>query len=243
MPVASSSSSKSSLFAGKHGLPSEHEPPAPSGTLTHTLDTLHLSALQPRPIPNSYWATESLLACEYPWAPTPTPGGAAPKLDAILRAGVRTFVDLTEPGELRPYAASALSARAEALGIDASSLEYHNFPIPDRCLPRSRRVVAQILSVLADAERRGRRAAVHCRGGIGRTGLVVGCWLVSRGTAKDGEEALAIIAKEWCTVEKHVRYPLSPETGPQFEFVRSWEGGHFGFGGAGTCGGRDVMAC
>jgi atypical dual specificity phosphatase len=213
----------------------EHEPPAPSGSLTHTLDALHLSALQPRPIPNSYWATPSLLACEYPWAPTP--GGDSPKLDAVLRAGVRTFVDLTEPGELRPYAASALSARAHALGIDATELEYHNFPIPDRCLPRSRRFVAQILRVLLDAERRGRRAAVHCRGGIGRTGLVVGCWLVSRGTAKDGEEALAIIAREWCTVEKCDRYPLSPETGPQFEFVLQWEANHFGFPS------HQVMAC
>jgi atypical dual specificity phosphatase len=203
---------------------------APSGSLTYTLDSLCLSALQPRPIPNSYWATEYLLACEYPWAPAP--GGNAPKLDAVLEAGVRTFVDLTEPGELRSYAATALSDRAIALGIDPSTIEYHNFPIPDRCLPRSRSFVAQILTVLADAERHGRRAAVHCRGGIGRTGLVVGCWLVSRGTAKDGEEALAIIAKEWCTVEKHVRYPLSPETGPQFEFVKQWEGGHFGFAGS-----------
>jgi atypical dual specificity phosphatase len=216
----------------------EHEPPAPSGSFTHTLDSLRLSALHPRPIPNSYWATPHLLACEYPWAPTP--GGAAPKLDAVLAAGVRTFVDLTEPGELRPYAACALAARAAALGIGAGELEYHNFPIPDRAVPPSRGFVARILRVLADAERRGRRAAVHCRGGIGRTGLVVGCWLVSRGTAKDGEEALAIIAREWCTVEKHVRYPLSPETGPQFEWVRQWEGGHFGFGSAGA--GRNVIA-
>ena len=51
----------------------------------HTL--IHGSTLR-RPIPNSYWATPFLVACEYPWAPS-TP---RPKLDALLAAGVRTYV-------------------------------------------------------------------------------------------------------------------------------------------------------
>ena len=37
--------------------------------------------------------------------------------------------------------------------------------------------------------------------------------------AKDGAEALAIIAREWKSVEKCKRYPHSPETGAQFDFV------------------------
>ena len=74
---------------------------------------------------------------------------------------------------------------------------------------------------MADNERRGRKTAVHCRGGIGRTGTVVGCWLVESGVAKDGPEALVIIAREWATVEKSRRYPMSPETGGQCEFVRN----------------------
>ena len=55
--------------------------------------------------------------------------------------------------------------------------------------------------------------------------MVIGCWLVQSGMAKDGDEALEIIAKEWRTVEKHTRYPHSPETGPQFEFVKSFHAG------------------
>jgi atypical dual specificity phosphatase len=231
-PSASSFSKPSSVTPERAML-------APSGSLTAALDALAIGGLQPQPIPNSYWATPYLLACEYPWAPTTD--GCAPKLDALLRAGVRTFVDLTEPGELRPYAASALAARARALGIDPATLEYHNFPIPDRSLPRSRGFVRAILAVLRADEARGRRAAVHCRGGIGRTGLVVGCWLVSRGTARDGEEALALIAAQWATVEKHERYPLSPETGPQFEFVRAWLAARGGEPAPGTC--THVLAC
>lgn len=70
-----------------------------------------------RPLPNSYWATPSLLACEYPWEPKAT----TPKLDALLKAGVRTFVDLTECGELSPYASPScpqLLLRASLLNID-----------------------------------------------------------------------------------------------------------------------------
>lgn len=67
--------------------------------------------------------------------------------------------------------------------------------------------LAAILDVLRDNERRGRISVVHCRGGIGRTGMVVGCWLVEGGVAQDGNEALSYIAREWRTVQKAIRYP------------------------------------
>ncbi|KAF8060743.1 protein-tyrosine phosphatase-like protein [Lyophyllum atratum] len=174
-----------------------------------------LTALRKRPIPNSYWATPLLLACEYPWTPK---NPHKPKLDALLRAGVRTFIDLTEPGELISYF-PALPARASLLGIDKSGIEYHRFPIRDRSLPESLEHMYGVLDVLRDNEARGRVSAVHCRGGIGRTGMVIGCWLVEGGYAGSGEEALGIIAREWRTVEKCGRYPHSPETGSQFEYV------------------------
>ncbi|KAI5898683.1 uncharacterized protein SCHCODRAFT_02612846 [Schizophyllum commune H4-8] len=179
-----------------------------------------LSAHCPRPIPNSYWATPLLLACEYPWTPKDP---YRPKLDALLKAGVRTFIDLTEDGELRSYVqCGILNARAELLGIDPSTLEYHRFPIRDRSLPPCVEYMYGVLHILRDNERRRRITAVHCRGGIGRTGMVIGCWLVESGLAKDGEEALEIIAREWATVEKCRRFPHSPETGPQCLFVKNF---------------------
>ena len=174
-----------------------------------------------RPIPNSYWATPLLLACEYPWSPT----SPRPKLDALLTAGVRTFIDLTEPGELRTYA-PLLQARARALGLSPSEIAqitYHRFPIPDRGLPQSRAFLQRILALLRECEACGTRTAVHCRGGIGRTGTVVGCWLVQCGIARDGADALRIIAKEWASVEKCKRFPSCPQTPGQFEFVRAFE--------------------
>ncbi|KAJ6531995.1 protein-tyrosine phosphatase-like protein [Mycena capillaripes] len=170
---------------------------------------------RPHPIPNSYWVTTHLLACEYPWDPRTS---SMLKLDALLDVGVRTFVDLTEERELSPYAAQLLE-RASFLKIDGNEIEYHRFPIHDRCCPESLDYMRRILDVLRDNEDRNRTTAVHCRGGIGRTGVVVGCWLVECGIAKDGVEALEIIASEWHGVAKCIKYPQSPETGPQFNFV------------------------
>lgn len=181
---------------------------------------------RPRPLPNSYWATPYLVACEFPYCPL-TPADIArkktkQKLDALLLAGVRTFIDLTEPHELFPYYPH-LESRCQLLGIDPKEVEYHNFPIRDRSLPESVDFVRKILDVLRDNEKRGRICAVHCRGGIGRTGLVVGCWLVESGVARDGQHALQLIAEEWKMVEKCKRFPCSPETGPQFEFVKNFK--------------------
>ncbi|KAF6758917.1 dual specificity protein phosphatase [Ephemerocybe angulata] len=143
----------------------------------------------PRPLPNSYWATPRLVACEYPCSTD------------LLRVG-RT-------ANLLPYE-SILCKRATLLGIDPTAIEYHRFPIRDRCLPKTTDLLDLVFETVS---------AIHCRGGIGRTGLVVGCWLTECGAAKDGEEALRIISNEWRSVEKFKRYPHSPETGPQFDFV------------------------
>ncbi|KAK1224478.1 hypothetical protein PQX77_012591 [Marasmius sp. AFHP31] len=178
-----------------------------------------------RPIPNSYWATPLLLACEYPWTPK---NPYKPKLDALLLAGVRTFIDLTESGELLPYYTDGLNNnvlfhRATRLGISPAEIEYHRFPIRDRSLPSSLSLLHSILACLSENAQAGRICAVHCRGGIGRTGMVIGCWLVQSGIAQDGEEALEIIAREWRGVEKCKRYPYSPETGEQEEYVRGFK--------------------
>jgi len=170
------------------------------------------------PIPNSYWATPYLLACEYPWTPN-----CSAKLDALLIAGIRTFVDLTENGELTPYAPHHLSSRATTLGIDISDIEYHRFPIRDRSLPESIDDMHRVLNVLRDNQDRHRFTAVHCRGGIGRTGMVIGCWLVECGQVRNGEEALIAIAHKWQTVEKCTRFPHSPETREQFDFIRKFK--------------------
>lgn len=172
-----------------------------------------------RPLPNSYWATPLLLASEYPSAKTASE--AAHKLDALLAAGIRDFYDLTEATEpLAPYE-DLLRARAVHAGLLPESVRYRRFSVPDAGVPTAKRL-ADIMAALADSAASGRRAVVHCWGGIGRTGTVVGCHLRHR-YGLSGDEALARIAEEWKTVEKFQRQPQSPETAEQANFVRSYQ--------------------
>ena len=65
---------------------------------------------------------------------------------------------------------------------------------------------------------------VHCWGGIGRTGTVIGCWLVRHG--RTGGEALAKAAELFASmgserVARH-RHTGSPQTEPQRAMVRNW---------------------
>ena len=74
---------------------------------------------------HAWWVEPGrVLAGEYPG----TGRGDATKLDILLDAGVRTFVDLTTAADpLEPYE-DALAERARARGLD---LRHRRFPIPD----------------------------------------------------------------------------------------------------------------
>jgi atypical dual specificity phosphatase len=101
------------------------------------------------------------------------------------------------------YHTPVFSQRATLLGIDPStSIEDLRFSIRDHCLPESLDLMSYVLDTLRDNQNRGRIPAVHCRGGIRRTGMVIGCWSVESGVAKNGADALDIIAKELKSVEE-----------------------------------------
>ena len=168
-----------------------------------------------RPFPNSYWVIRDRFAAgEYPSAKDPIE--AASKLRILLTAGIDHFVDLTEPGELVPYVAIA---EEESLRR-GSVVGYERHPITDMCVPRSPEQMAITLDAIDVAMRDGKTVYLHCWGGIGRTGTVVGCWLVRHGLT--GESAIRQIAEWWQRVEKVHRHPMSPETREQREYVRDW---------------------
>jgi len=76
----------------------------------------------------------------------------------------------------------------------------------------------QILDTLDEALQAGHVVYVHCWGGIGRTGTVVGCYLVRHGFT--GEEALQRIAC-WVAGTPKAHRP-SPETAEQRRMVLDW---------------------
>jgi len=165
------------------------------------------------PIADSYWVVDGLLlAGEY--AGAPTTAAATKKLDALLTVGIRAFFDLTEEGELSPYDAT-LSAMAQDRGL---TVAYERVPIPDLGVPSADDLHA-LLARIALKVASGTPSYVHCWGGIGRTGTVVGCWLVDH-EAMDGSEALKRITElRRGTPDGRRR---SPETDEQCALVRAW---------------------
>src|SRR6202047_5374051 len=169
----------------------------------------------PRPNGNTYWVVPlKFLAGEYPGDEDPVK--ARKKINQLLAAGIRHFIDLTKLDELVPYE-SILSEESRAARITAT---YQRFPIRDNSVPSDSEHLAEILFAIDRRIREGGAVYLHCWGGVGRTGLVVACWLQEHGRRPD--DALAELSAKWSTVEKIYRKPESPETSTQVSWIKSW---------------------
>jgi hypothetical protein len=159
------------------------------------------------PTPEAYEVTSTLLAGGYPGGMTLD--GSEPVVRRYERLGVTLFVDLTHPADPLPtYERDLVAARRSP------------HPIVDLGTPtliQLERILDEIDAALADDD----TVYVHCWGGIGRTGTVVGCWLVRHGL--DAGDAIARIAE--------LRRPAldasmpSPQTAAQRALIRSWRRG------------------
>ena len=160
-----------------------------------------------KPIEHCYWVVHGkFLAGEYPGAIDEA--AAREKVTKLTDAGVAAFIDLTEERELAPYA--AWTGQAEHL----------RFGIQDVSVPSSRERTAATLDAIDERMDAGKLVYVHCWGGVGRTGLIIGCWLARH--CGSGSEALERVAELWKTCPKSKRIPESPETAEQKDYVRNW---------------------
>jgi len=166
------------------------------------------------PAVDSYWVVRNtLLAGEYPghWDEEE----ALERIAFLLDHGVTSFFDLTMENEgLHPYA-GLLALEAGYRGID---VHYQRFAIPDHTAP-SPEYAEEIVEALETALSGGRVPYVHCYAGIGRTGTIVGIWMV-RNRRISGAGAIEEIAK----LRRKVRYAMyeSPEMPEQIELLRNW---------------------
>jgi len=92
------------------------------------------------------------------------------------RAGVRAVLSLLESQEEED-----LDLRGEGAEVRKQGLSFSSYPIPDRQVPSSEAKLAQVLEKLDHALTSGENVVVHCRQGVGRSGLVAACLLIKRG--------------------------------------------------------------
>lgn len=132
---------------------------------------------------------------------------ACVKLAAILADGVSLFVDLTEEGELDAYA-HLLDGRAG----------HNRHPIRDM----STTGTSQMTAILDEIDRelgRGGIPYVHCWGGCGRTGTVIGAWWVRHGMS--GDAAI----DRYHRLSRAIQWQECPQTEAQRAVIRDWQPG------------------
>ena len=128
---------------------------------------------------------------------------AAAAVRDLLSQGVTLFLDLTQDGELEPYA-----------HLVPPPGRHLRMPVRDLSTPSPEALVST-LDAIDEEVARGGTVYVHCWAGCGRTGVVVGCWLVRHGSTP--HDALTRIAE--------ARGLGCPQTLEQRLIVMSWEPG------------------
>jgi ADP-ribosyl-[dinitrogen reductase] hydrolase len=172
------------------------------------VDAPQLLATEALPLGNYYWALPGkLLAGEHP-------AGASPeltrtRLTSLIASGVSCFIDLTHPEEQPDYAAQL-----------PDTVQYFRMPLPDHGIPAAPAQMAQILDCLRTALHEGRTVYLHCRAGIGRTGMAIGCLLAENGHG--GETALEELNRLWQQSARSRQWVSIPETDAQSDYVRTW---------------------
>jgi len=161
---------------------------------------------------HAWWVEPGrILAGEYPG--NPADDGRDHKLALLADAGIETIIDLTRDDDRL----AAYAGRWQALGAARGRrLARIHHPIRDLGVTTAEGYDA-IVADIARERAAGRSVYVHCWGGVGRTGTVVGCWHVSQGVS--AAEALDRIAAARRGTRKADR--PAPETSGQVDAVHA----------------------
>lgn len=102
--------------------------------------------------------------------------------------GVDTVASLLESSE-----EIALDLTSERQAVESLGMRFLNFPIVDHGVPSNLTQFHGFVGALTDEIRNGRGVAVHCRAGIGRSGITAAAILVCLGHSP--EEVFALVSE------------------------------------------------
>jgi protein-tyrosine phosphatase len=125
--------------------------------------------------------------------------------NGLRHAGIDTVVSLLENEE-----AAQLDLLQERSALEHHGIRFISFPIPDRAIPASTPEAVSLMAKIVDALQEGKSIAVHCRQGIGRSGLIATGVLMISGVAP--EQAIQAVSS--------ARGTAVPETPEQLLWAR-----------------------
>ena len=159
------------------------------------------------PLPEFHWVTGHWPG-KLALAARPRGGDWLPdELENWKQSGIQSVLSLLTSTEEQELGLSNEAKDARRIG-----LEFRSYPIEDRGVPRIEAELGKVLDVVDGTLRAGRNVLVHCRQGIGRTGLVAACLLVKNGMSP-GAAVEAVSAARGLAV---------PETVEQREWIERY---------------------
>jgi protein-tyrosine phosphatase len=140
------------------------------------------------PVAGLYWV-DAAFPGRLAVAPRPRSADwLADEIRSWKSAGVDTVASLLCDDEI-----AEIGLRHEAEICAAEGMEFVRFPIKDRGVPDSMEEARAFVTGLSRRLAEDRAVLIHCRAGIGRTGMMAACCLVVSGVQPD--EAFDRIAK------------------------------------------------
>jgi protein-tyrosine phosphatase len=126
------------------------------------------------------------------------------EIAALRAAGVDKLVSALTSRDQSKLELENEAALAVAAGISFVAFPIHDFGTPDRD------ALVDLAAELADDLRHGRFVTIHCRGGVGRSGLIACAVVIDFGAS--AEEAIEVVSQaRGCT---------APETEEQRQMLR-----------------------
>ncbi len=136
-------------------------------------------------------------------------------INELVRMGITRSLCLMEADELKYY-----SSYTEEFLQRIPEAKWLHYPIVDMSIP-NKAFMAEILNKLDELIAANEKIYVHCLGGHGRTGTVIGCWLKRHGV-KQGDIYMNLAKWRADTLFGKVSSPQSPE---QFMMINEWQNG------------------
>ena len=109
------------------------------------------------------------------------------EVSGLRGEGVDVLISLLERDE-----AAGFELEGEGRAAESQGIRFVSFPIPDRGVPESTREALSLIRDMAAALGKGKGVAVHCRQGLGRSGLITAGLLVMLGV--DTEKAIDAVS-------------------------------------------------